>query len=238
MPWVQCSKKIRQEMENQIELATAGRLISEWKMPITKGHVILLKGGEYGESTFFKVDGFVTHDAPHMLAGVMYRPREQQPARGPGWRRGKRDDYMGVIIDPIEGTDIREGSVRAGRCSLEQLLQHAVGLAIGQVFESEGALQLEGVNQTIPLNAEAQARPRLHLSTTPPWCNRVSHVVKEQKRRAEIMTTDGSSREKGSKLEEQWDPLESRKMAQVATMLFDSEIRKQIDSDPGDRSRP
>jgi hypothetical protein len=75
LPWVQCSKKIRQEMERQIEAATAG-LISEWKMPITKGHVILLKGGEYEEITFFEVDGFVTHDAPHMLAGVMYRPRD------------------------------------------------------------------------------------------------------------------------------------------------------------------
>jgi hypothetical protein len=158
MPWVQCLKKIRQEMERQIEAATAG-LLSEWKMPITKGHVILLKGGDYGESTFFEVDGFVTHDAPHMLAGVMYRPRDQQPDREPGWRRGKRDDYTGVIIDPIEGTDIREGSVRSGRCILEQVLQHAAGLAIGQVFESEGALQLEGVNQTIPLDAEAQARP-------------------------------------------------------------------------------
>jgi hypothetical protein len=167
-----------------------------------------------------------------MLAGVMYRPRDQQPNRGPGWRRGKMDDYTGVIIDPIEGTDIREGSVRSGRCSLEQLLQHTAGLAIGQVFESEGALQLEGVNQTIPLDAEAQARPRLHLSTTPPWCNKVSQFVKEQKRRVEIMTTDGSSREKGSKLEEQWDSLESRKMAQGAIMLFDSEIHKQTDSDP------
>jgi hypothetical protein len=167
MPWVQCSKKIRQEMENQIELATAG-LISEWKMPITKGHVILLKGGEYGESTFFEVDGFVTHDAPHMLAGVKYRPREQQPARGPGWRRGKRDEYTGVIIDPIEGTDIHEGSVRSGRCSLEHLLQHATGLAIGQVVESGRPIQLEGVKHTIPLDAEAQAKPRLHLSTTPP----------------------------------------------------------------------
>jgi hypothetical protein len=167
-----------------------------------------------------------------MLAGVMYRPRDQQPARGPEWRRGKRDEYTGVIIDPIEGTDIREGSVRSGRCSLEHLLQHAAGLAIGQVLESGGALQLAGVNQTIPLDAEAQARPRLHLSTTPPWCNRVSQFVKKQKRRVEIMTTDGSSREKGSKLEEQWDPLESRKMAQGAIMLFDSEIRKQIDSEP------
>jgi hypothetical protein len=44
LPWVQCSKKIRQEMERQIEIATAS-LITEWKMPITKGHVILLKGG-------------------------------------------------------------------------------------------------------------------------------------------------------------------------------------------------
>jgi hypothetical protein len=80
MPWVQCSHKIRKEMVNQIELATAG-LISEWKLPITKGHVILLKGGggterAHGESTFFEVNGFVTHDAPHMLAGVNYRPRE------------------------------------------------------------------------------------------------------------------------------------------------------------------
>jgi hypothetical protein len=152
MPWVQCSKKIRQEMENQIELAMAG-LISEWKMPITKGHVILLKGGEYGESTFFE-DGFVTHDAPHMLAGVKYRPREQQLARGPGWRREKWDDYTGGIIDPIEGTDIREGSVRPGRCSLEHLLQHAAGLAIGQVVESGRPIQLKGVNQTIPLDAQ------------------------------------------------------------------------------------
>jgi hypothetical protein len=48
------------------------------------------------------------------------------------------------------------------------------------------------------------------------------------------MTTDGSSREKGSKLEDQWDPLESRKMAQGAIMLFDSEICKQTDSDPRD----
>jgi hypothetical protein len=214
MPWVQCSPKICKEMVNQIELATAG-LISEWKLPITKGHVILLKGGEYGESTFFEVDGFVTHDAQHMLAGVKYRPREQQPARAPGWRKGKRkqEEYTGVIIEQIEGTDIRKGSVRSGRCNLEHLLQHAAGLAIGQVFESGGPIQLEGVNQTVPLDAEAQARPRLHLSTTPPWCNRVSQFVKEQKRRVEIMTTDGSSREKGSKLEEQWDLLESRKMA-------------------------
>jgi hypothetical protein len=43
------------------------------------------------------------------------------------------------------------------------------------------------------------------------------------------MTTDGSSREKGSKLEEQWDSIESRKMAQGAIMLFDSEIRKQTE---------
>jgi hypothetical protein len=42
----------------------------------------------------------------------------------------------------------------------------------------------------------------------------VSQFVKEQKRRVEIMTTDGSSREKGSKLKDQWDSLESRKMAQ------------------------
>jgi hypothetical protein len=46
------------------------------------------------------------------------------------------------------------------------------------------------------------------------------------------MTTDGSSREKGSKLEDQWDPLESKMMAQGAIVLFNSEIRKQIDSDP------
>jgi hypothetical protein len=83
-----------------------------------------------------------------------------------------------------------------------------------------------GVTQTIPLDAEAQARPRLHLSTTPPWCTRAKQFVKEQKRRVETLTTDGSSREKGSKLEDQWDPLESRKMAQGAIMLFDSEIRK------------
>jgi hypothetical protein len=48
----------------------------------------------------------------------------------------------------------------------------------------------------------------------------------EQKRRVETLTTDGSSREKGSILEDQWDPLESRKMAQGAIMLFDSETRK------------
>jgi hypothetical protein len=111
-------------------------------------------------------------DAPHMLAGVKYRPREQQPVRAPGWRRGKRDEYTGAIIEPIEGTDIREGSVRSGRCSLEHLLQHAGSLVIGQVFESGGPIQLEGKYQTIPLDAEAQARPRLLLSTTPPWCNR------------------------------------------------------------------
>jgi hypothetical protein len=219
-------------MVSHIELATAG-LISEWKLPITKGHVILFKGGGYGESTFFEVDGFITYDAPHMIAGVKYRPREKQPVRAPGWKRQKRDEYTGVIIEPIEGTDIREGSVRSGRCSLEHLLQYAVGLAIGQVFESRGALQLVGVNQTIPLDAKAQARPRLHLSTTPPWCTRVSQFVKEQKRRVETLTTDGSSREKGSKLlEDQWNPLESRKIAQEAIMLFDSEIRKQTDTDP------
>jgi hypothetical protein len=48
----------------------------------------------------------------------------------------------------------------------------------------------------------------------------------------ETLTTDDSSREKGSKLEDQWDPLESRKMAQGAIMLFDSEIRKQTDTEP------
>jgi hypothetical protein len=231
MPWVQCLPKIRKEMVSHIEQATAG-LISEWKLPITKGHVLLLKGGEYGESTFFEVDGFITHDAPHMIAGVKYRPREKQPVRAPGWKRGKRDEYTGVIIEPIEGTDIREGGVRSGRCSLEQLLQYAVGLAIGQVFESRGELELVGVNQIIPLDAEAQARPKLHMSTTPPWCTRVSQFVKEQKRRVETLTTDGSSREKGSKLKDQWDPLKSRKMAQGAIMLFDSEIRKQTDTDP------
>jgi hypothetical protein len=115
-------------------------------LPITKGPVILLKGGEYGESTFFEVDGFITHDAPLKLAGVKYRLREKKPVRAPGWKRGNRDEYTGVIPEPIEGTDIREGSVRPGRCSLEHLLQHAAGLAIGQVFESGGALQLVGVN--------------------------------------------------------------------------------------------
>jgi hypothetical protein len=144
----------------------------------------------------------------------------------------EKDEYTGVIIEPVKGSDIREESVRSGRCSLEHLLQHAVGLAIGQVYASKGELQLMGVNQTIPLDAEAQARSRLHLSTTPPWCTRVKQFVKEQKRRVETLTTDGSSREKGSKLEDQWDPLESRKMAQGAIMLFDSEIRKQTDTEP------
>jgi hypothetical protein len=118
-------------------------------------------------------------------------------------RRESRYEYAGIIIEPVEGSDIREGSVRSGWCSLEHFLQHAVGLAIGQVYESRGDLQLMGVNQTIPLDAEAQARPRLHLSTTPPWCTRGKQFVKEQKRRVETLTTDGSSREKGSKLEDQ-----------------------------------
>jgi hypothetical protein len=65
-----------------IQQATAG-LSRDWKIPITRGHVILLQGGAYGTSTFFKVDGFITYDHPHTLTGIEYTARAEQTPHGP-----------------------------------------------------------------------------------------------------------------------------------------------------------
>jgi hypothetical protein len=58
---------------------------------------------------------------------------------------GGEDEYTGVIIEPVEETCTQEGSVRAGRCLLELLLHHAVGLAIGRVYDLNGAIVVVGV---------------------------------------------------------------------------------------------
>jgi hypothetical protein len=85
MPWVQCSPKIREEMVRHIAQATAG-LISEWKLPITKDHVLLLKGEKCGAGT----DSSHTTPPPHAGGGQVSTPRDptrqgpRMEAREPG----------------------------------------------------------------------------------------------------------------------------------------------------------
>jgi hypothetical protein len=133
----------------------------------------------------------------------------------------------GIIIDPVEKTSAREGSIRAGRITLETLLRHAVGLAIGSVLDLTGALILIGVNRTIHFDPEPPARPRLHETTTLPWCLRIRRCAQEEHQKIAIITTDGSSLEQGTRYHDQWDSLETRKDAQGAIMLFDTEILKE-----------
>jgi hypothetical protein len=104
------------------------------------------------------------------------------------------------------------------------MLRHAVGLAIGSVLNLTGALILTGVNRTIHFDPEPPARPRLHESTIPPWCQRIRRFAQEEHQRIAIITADGSSQERGTRYHNQWDSLEMRKDAQGAIMLFDTEI--------------
>jgi hypothetical protein len=131
--------------------------------------------------TFFKVDGFITYDHPHTLAGVEYTARAEQTPHGPLWKKGGGgDEFIGIIIDPVGETCTREGSARAGRITLEILLRHAVGLAIGSVLDLTGALILIGVNRTVHFDPEPPARPRLHETTIPPWCLRIRRFAQEE----------------------------------------------------------
>jgi hypothetical protein len=81
-----------------------------------------------------------------------------------------------------------EGSVRAGRITLETLLRHAVGLAIGSVLDLTEALILIGVNMIIHFDPEPPARPRLLETTTPPWCLRIRRFAQEEHRRRSAST--------------------------------------------------
>jgi hypothetical protein len=98
MPWLDTgSDKIKDEANRMIHQATAG-LSWDWKIPITRGHVILLQGGAYGTDTFFKVDGFITYDHPHPLARVEYTARAEQTLHGPLWKKEKKTSLLESLL--------------------------------------------------------------------------------------------------------------------------------------------
>jgi hypothetical protein len=88
-------------------------------------------------------------DGPYTLAGVEYTARAEQTPHGLLWKKGGKDEFTVIVIDPVEKTCTREGSVRASRCTPELMLRHAVGLAIESVLNLTNALILTGVSRTI-----------------------------------------------------------------------------------------
>ena len=228
LPWIRAPQGVLPDLEKLVQEANRG-LIRNRPLTITRGHLILLKGGQFGEGTFFSVDGFISLNNPCMLAGLSYKQAEGQ---GEKWERKRRlfpneSEYPGMTISPVEPFLTREVSVRTSRCSLELLLRHAVGLAISTGADEYGDLTLVGVNETVVFDKKPPARHRLHESTTPAWCKRVVEWVKEGNRPIHLLTTDGSSKEQNTTLGDQWSSMESKKSAQGAIMMFDQEIHQQ-----------
>jgi hypothetical protein len=116
-----------------------------------------------------------------------------------------QDDTQGLIVEAIEETSTRKGSVRAGRISLEHALRHVVGLAIAKVYNEYGDLIICGVYKSIRFVSDPPTQPRPHALSKQQWCLRIKAIVeKESGRFFIIMTTDGSSDKKETGCSDQW----------------------------------